>query len=170
MSGHFLSVTTNEFVYKSKFGTAKCSKGYICTCTVFTMRPFTLQPRLVLCSSWFKLGMVCWSTTWTRLKLEVWHQRIAPNASSVAMLAGVGIAPWQSTRLMINLQSVMGLSPSRSCGRIFFSIVNFLCSLLFWYLFHPCVTPVAVDPGHSAKSVGCRLQLNTHAPYASGFE
>ena len=121
VSGHFLPVTTNEFVYKSKFGTAKCSKGYICTYTVCTMRPFTLQPRLVLCSSWLKLGMVCWLTTWTRLELEVWHQCIAPNASSVAMLAGVGIAPWQSTRLVISLQSVMGLSPSRSCGRIFFS-------------------------------------------------
>ena len=25
------------------------------------------------------------------------------------------------------------------------------------------------DPGHSAKSAGCRLQLNTHAPYVCGF-
>ena len=26
------------------------------------------------------------------------------------------------------------------------------------------------DPGHSAKSAGGRLQLNTHAPYLCGFE
>ena len=25
------------------------------------------------------------------------------------------------------------------------------------------------DPGHSAKSVGVRLQLNTHTPYVCGF-
>ena len=26
------------------------------------------------------------------------------------------------------------------------------------------------DPGHSAKSAGGRLQLNTHTPYLCGFE
>ena len=25
------------------------------------------------------------------------------------------------------------------------------------------------DPGHSAKSAGARLQLNTHTPYVCGF-
>ena len=30
-------------------------------------------------------------------------------------------------------------------------------------------TPVLKDPGHSAKSAGGRLQLNTHAPYVCGF-
>ena len=29
-------------------------------------------------------------------------------------------------------------------------------------------TPVK-DPGHSAKSAGGRLQLNTHTPYVCGF-
>ena len=34
----------------------------------------------------------------------------------------------------------------------------------------PRVTAVAVkDPGHSAKSAGGRLQLNTHTPYICGF-
>ena len=37
-----------------------------------------------------------------------------------------------------------------------------------------CSTPVlpqqhVKDPDHSAKSVGGRLQLNTHAPYVCGF-
>ena len=37
-----------------------------------------------------------------------------------------------------------------------------------------CSTPVlpqyhVKDPGHSAKSAGGRLQLNTHAPYVCGF-
>ena len=37
-----------------------------------------------------------------------------------------------------------------------------------------CSTPVlsqshVKDPGHSAKSAGGRLQLNTHAPYICGF-
>ena len=48
--------------------------------------------------------------------------------------------------------------------------VNFLCWLLFRYPFHPRITAVArKDPGHSAKSAGGRLQLNTHTPYVCGF-
>ena len=51
---------------------------------------------------------------------------------------------------------------------IFFSRVNFLCWLSFLYPFHPRVTGVK-DHGHSAKSAGGRLQLNTHTPYVCGF-
>ena len=40
-------------------------------------------------------------------------------------------------------RKVQGSSPGRSGGRIFFSRVKFLCWLLFWYPFHPCVTAVA---------------------------
>ena len=43
----------------------------------------------------------------------------------------------------------------------FSSPVNFVCCLLFGVL----STPVHVkDPGHSAKSAGSRLHLNTHTP------
>ena len=88
---------------------------------------------------------------------------------------------------------VVGLSPSRSGRRIFFSRVNFLCRFSFWYLFHPLVTTVAYnsvpiliwvsvpppcylpqwhikDPSHSAKSASDRSLLNTHEPYICGFE
>ena len=52
----------------------------------------------------------------------------------------------------------------------FYSRVNFLCWLLFRYLFRPHVIAVALKrPGHSAKSAGGRLQLNTHVPYICGF-
>ena len=37
---------------------------------------------------------------------------------------------------------VAGSNPCRSGGRIFFSRVNFLCWLIFWYPFHPRVTAV----------------------------
>ena len=41
---------------------------------------------------------------------------------------------------------------------------------IFRYLFHPRVTAVArKNPGHSAKSAGGRLQLNTYTPYVCGF-
>ena len=40
-------------------------------------------------------------------------------------------------------RSVAGSSPDRSCRRIFFSRVHFLCWLLFRYPFHPRVTAVA---------------------------
>ena len=52
-------------------------------------------------------------------------------------------------------RKVASSSPGRSSGRIVFSIVNFLCRLLF----SVCSTPVSPqrhvkDPGHSAKSAG----------------
>ena len=61
-------------------------------------------------------------------------------------------------------RKVTSSNPSRSGGRIFFSRVNFVC----WLLFSVRSTPVLLqwhvkDPGHSAKSVGGRLHLNT--PY-----
>ena len=62
-------------------------------------------------------------------------------------------------------RKVASLNPGRSGGNIFFSRVNFAC----WLLFGVHSTPVLpqwhiIDPGHSAKSAGGRLHLNTHAP------
>ena len=54
---------------------------------------------------------------------------------------------------------------SRSCGRIFFSRVNFVCRLLFGVLSTPVLPQWDVkDPGHSVKSSDGRSHLNTHAP------
>ena len=68
---------------------------------------------------------------------------------------------------------VPGSGPRRIGERIFCSTFNFLCWLFFRCPFRN--TPVipqwhVKDPGHSAKSAGGRLQLNTHAPYLCGFE
>ena len=59
--------------------------------------------------------------------------------------------------------------PCRSGGRIFFSRVNFLCCCLFNIRFTP-VLPLwhLKDPGHSARSVGGRLHLNTHTSLTQG--
>ena len=64
-------------------------------------------------------------------------------------------------------RKVVSSNPGRGSGTIFFSRVNFVCWLLF------CVhsTPMlpqwhAEDPGHSAKSTGGRLHLDTHKPLA----
>ena len=54
---------------------------------------------------------------------------------------GAGIAQWLERRTRD--WKVAGLNPCRSGGWIFFSRVNFLCWLLFWYSFHPRVTAVA---------------------------
>ena len=60
---------------------------------------------------------------------------------------------------------------SVQCMCNIFSGVIFLYWLLFRYPFHPCLPQEHVkDPGHSAKSAGGRLQLNTHTPYLCGFE
>ena len=64
---------------------------------------------------------------------------------------------------------IAGSSPCRSGGRIFVSVVNFLCWLLFRCPFHPRVTAVARKRSRSfCQSAGGRLQLNTHTPYVCG--
>ena len=52
-----------------------------------------------------------------------------------------------------------------SGGRIVISRVNFVCSLLFGVRTTPVLSQWHVkDPGHSAKSAGGRLHLNTYTP------
>ena len=53
---------------------------------------------------------------------------------------------------------VVGLNPCRSGGIIFFSRVNFLCWLLFWYPFHPHVITVAHKRSRSFCQK-CRWQV-----------
>jgi len=92
------------------------------------------------------------------------------------MHLGSGIAQWLERRTRD--WKVAGSNPCRSGGTMFFSRVNFLCWLLFRYLFYPRVTVEHIkdsgvhvkDPGNSAKSAGGRLQLSTHTPYLCDFE
>ena len=60
---------------------------------------------------------------------------------------GSRIAQWLSTGLKIKRLQVQVLAGS--VGEFFFSKVNFLCGILFWYLFHPCVTAVACKRSRS---------------------
>ena len=62
-------------------------------------------------------------------------------------------------------RKVPSLNPGRSGRRIFFSRVNFVCWLLFGVR-STLVLPQwhVKDPGHSAKSAGDRLHLNTRTP------
>ena len=64
----------------------------------------------------------------------------------------------------IHDQKVPGLSPSRSSRRIFFSWVNFLCWLLFWYPFHPHFTAVARKRFRSFHQK-CRCQVTAKLTY-----
>ena len=54
---------------------------------------------------------------------------------------GAGVAQWLEHR--IRDRKIAGSHPCWDGRRIFFSWVNFLCWLLFRYLFHPSVTAVA---------------------------
>ena len=60
---------------------------------------------------------------------------------------------------------IESLNPGRSGGRILFSRVNFVCWLLFSVRSYPMLLQWHIkDPGHSAKSAGCRIHLNMHTP------
>ena len=62
-------------------------------------------------------------------------------------------------------RKVANSNPGRSGGRIFFSRVNFVCYSYFVSVPSPCYHSGYVkDPGHSAKSAGGSLHLNTHTP------
>ena len=75
---------------------------------------------------------------------------------------GAGIAQWLEHQT--HDLKVPGSSPGRSGGRIFFSRVNFLCWLLFWYPFHPCVTAVACKRSQSFCQK-CRWQVTAKHTY-----
>ena len=77
---------------------------------------------------------------------------------------GAGIAQWLEH--WTRDRKVMGSNPCKSSGRIFLSGVNFLCWLLFRYLFHPCVTTVACK---RPQSFCQKCRWHTHAPYICGF-
>ena len=81
---------------------------------------------------------------------------------------GAGIAQWLEHQT--HDLKVPGSSPGRSGGRIFFSRVNFLCWLLFRYLFHPRVTAVARKRSQPFCQK-CRWQFTAKCtPYLCGFE
>ena len=62
-------------------------------------------------------------------------------------------------------RKVASSNPGRGGGRIFFSRVNFVCTLLFRFLSTPGLPQRHVkDPGRSARSAGGRLHLNTLTP------
>ena len=59
---------------------------------------------------------------------------------------------------------VAGSKPCRSGGRIFFSMVDFLCWLLFRYPFHPSVTAIACKRSRSFCQK-CRWQVTAKHAY-----
>ena len=67
------------------------------------------------------------------------HSYLKPRCDNRNRWAGIAqwLERWTRDR------KVAGSNPCWSGGRIFFSRVNFLCWLLFWYPFHPHVTAVA---------------------------
>ena len=77
-------------------------------------------------------------------------------------LSEAGIAQWLERRTRD--WKVAGLNPCWSGGRIFFSRVDFLCWLLFRYLFHPRVTAVACKRSRSFCQK-CRCQVTAKHAY-----
>ena len=88
---------------------------------------------------------------------------ILPDSLLSPHTMGAGIACWYERRTCD--RKVASSNPSRSGRRIFFFRVNFVCWLLFGVRSTPVLPQWHVkDPGHSAKSAGGRLHLNTHTP------
>ena len=75
---------------------------------------------------------------------------------------GVGIAQWLEWQT--HDWNVVGSNPCRSSSRIFFSMVNFLCWLLFQYLYHHRVTAVARKRSWSFCQK-CRWQVTAKHAY-----
>ena len=77
-------------------------------------------------------------------------------------LHGAGIAQWLERRTRD--WKVAGSNPCWNGGRIFFSMVDFLCWLLFRYPFHPRVTTVARKKSRSFCQK-CRCQVTAKHTY-----
>ena len=60
--------------------------------------------------------------------------------------------------------------PARAAGELLSPRSTFCADSYFGILSTPMLAQQHVkNPGHSAKSAGGRLQLNTHTPYVCGF-
>ena len=110
-----------------------------------------------LVNCWIILSRIDCSNLWLHALLYSMLQ----DKKSVTALSE--IACWLECRTRD--RKVASSNPRRISTRIFFSRVNFVC----WLLFGARSTPVLPqwhikDPGHSAKSAGVRLHLNTHTP------
>ena len=75
---------------------------------------------------------------------------------------GFGVAQWLECRTRD--WKVVDSNPCRCSGKIFFSRVDFLCWLLFCYLFHPHVTAVAHIRSRSFCQK-CRWQVTAKHAY-----
>ena len=112
-----------------------------------------------------------------QLHLLTWSGGLSATAAMECQnLLGSGLSQVKSYIIPKCRDSLLVTAPgswSKGCefesgtsgGRIFFSGVNFVCWLLFGVRSTPVLPQWHVkDPGHSAKSVGGRLHLNTHLP------
>ena len=71
----------------------------------------------------------------------------------------------------VRLARNVGLEPyRRAAGELSSPVSTFCADSSFGIRSTPVLRQQHVtDPGHSAKSAGGRLQLNTHTPYVCGF-
>ena len=151
----------------SNIGVRRRRAGMVQQKTLIKLPPFSVIIASAMCTDLLSTSGPC---TRTRRGLEKHSLSfICRQAILLCVMSQVGIAQWLECRTRD--WKVAGSSPCRSSGRIFSSWVNFLCWLLFWYPFHPCVTAVACKRSqsfcqkcnHSARSASGRLQLNVHA-------
>ena len=96
------------------------------------------------------------------LRQKFWHQVWHYSYCACERSRGTEIAQWLEHWTCG--WKVTGLNPCRSGGRIFFSRVDFLCWLIFRYLFHPRVTAVARKISQSFCQK-CRWQVTAKHTY-----
>ena len=101
------------------------------------------------------LTAIPWLRYWGNIQL--WKRKVREETELI-----VGIAQWLEhwTHDWTSVSS----NPCRSSGRVFFSMVNFVCWLLFQCLFHPRVTAVARKRSRSFCQK-CRWQVTAKHAY-----
>ena len=146
----------NKQVYH--FQKKRNAHGWLCKhCRRFCTERWLGETFLVALGSWTCVSIVLNQTL--NQPNYIPTSVLLCNCGGVAVAAAPYIRIWKRAVLFLQFmngeqdssvvkcqisdQKVLGLSPGRSGGRIFYFMVNFLRSLLFWGLFHPCVTVVA---------------------------
>ena len=122
-------------------------------------QPFT---KMHICSNLNKL-LIHWSTSiYPEISFTVLYTPWKIGEKHARCMYGGGDS--SAVRGRTRDRKVAGSNPCRSGGRIFFSRVNFLCWLLFRYLFHPRVTAVARKRPRSFRQK-CRWQVTAKHAY-----
>ena len=144
---------TNLFLYLPVL----CSCTYLCCVPVPTCAVFLYLPVLCSCTH-----LCCVAAAGERL-MDLTSRDGDWFLEELSSISGNVNHFLNTLERNTSVSDTVGSNPCRSSRRIFFSRVDFLCWLLFWYPFHPHVTVTCKRPWSFCQK--CRWRVTAEHAY-----